>query len=242
MSNVHDALHALSDGADTTPPDWSQLHARAAQRRRRTRVAAVAGGSALALAAGLLGALVLLPEARPSQPLSGVQSFSDLGRAHVEHLVHYDISPPVGGDHNVVPTACGTYDRPVPNGNVVHSLEHGVVWVTYNPAEASPDDRRALADFQRSRHGVVVSPYPGMQQRLSVQAWGKELDLDGPDDRRLVEFYNQYVGMGPERFPGANCYGTDATVDDPNTYLSDPPLTLPGYAVSPPTGSSSRRR
>jgi Protein of unknown function (DUF3105) len=50
--------------------------------------------------------------------------------------VTYAQNPPVGGPHDLVWLNCGIYTAPVRNENAVHSLEHGAVWVTYQPSLA----------------------------------------------------------------------------------------------------------
>src|SRR3954468_23491462 len=66
--------------------------------------------------------------------LAGVKVYDVPGRNHVTGNVSYPQTPPVGGDHNSVWLNCGIYDQPVPNENAVHDLEHGAVWITYQPS------------------------------------------------------------------------------------------------------------
>jgi hypothetical protein len=65
--------------------------------------------------------------------IADIQYFSGLTDEHTSDNVNYVQNPPVGGDHNPAFLNCGIYDQPVENENAVHSLEHGVVWVTYQP-------------------------------------------------------------------------------------------------------------
>ncbi len=58
---------------------------------------------------------------------------------------------------------CGIYDQPVLNENAVHALEHGAVWITYNP-DLSADDVQKLRDLMPSSY-IVLSPYPGWTPR-----------------------------------------------------------------------------
>jgi hypothetical protein len=84
------------------------------------------------LVAGLVGYFVTRPDTHPTPP-QGVQTFSDLSRSHVTGQVNYPQTPPVGGDHNPVWLNCGVYTSPVASENAVHSMEHGAVWITYQP-------------------------------------------------------------------------------------------------------------
>jgi hypothetical protein len=64
--------------------------------------------------------------------------FIDVGPTslHVGGNIDYDQDlgiPPAGGPHNPSWQNCGFYDELVRDENAVHSLEHGAVWITYQP-------------------------------------------------------------------------------------------------------------
>src|SRR5213592_4260101 len=128
----------------------SQSHGRHVGSRRRGRWRAVALG--LVAAALVYG--------RPAATAGGIVTFSDLARDHVNGPITYPQVPPVGGPHNPVWLNCGIYDRPVPNENAVHSLEHGAVWITYEP-DLPAADVAQLRSLVRGHTYVILSPYPG---------------------------------------------------------------------------------
>lgn len=75
-----------------------------------------------------------------SKPLPGEQ-LADLGREHVPvgTPVKYNSNPPTSGNHypdwtrkGVYSEANGVYDQPKEDGNLIHSLEHGYIVVSYN--------------------------------------------------------------------------------------------------------------
>lgn len=140
--------------------------------------------------------------------IAGVQTYDNLARDHTQGNVDYEQQPPVGGPHNPVWLDCmGTvYDKPVPNENAVHSLEHGAVWITYQPG--LPDDQRqALAKQVEGQPYTLMSPYPEQQSPVVLSAWGHQLKLDSADDGRIEEFMRAYV-QGPQTpEPGASCTG-----------------------------------
>ena len=47
--------------------------------------------------------------------------------------IDYEQVPPLGGPHDPQWLACGVYDEPLRDENAVHDLEHGTVWITYQP-------------------------------------------------------------------------------------------------------------
>lgn len=65
--------------------------------------------------------------------LEAVVTYEGLERTHVEGDVDYEQSPPVGGPHAPIWQDCGFYDAPVRDERAVHSLEHGAVWIVYDP-------------------------------------------------------------------------------------------------------------
>lgn len=75
-----------------------------------------------------------------------------LGHNHVPGPVTYSVVPPVGGDHNATWMNCGIYNKPVPSEYAAHNLEHGAVWITYQPSLPSSEVAalRAFAERQSS--------------------------------------------------------------------------------------------
>lgn len=68
-----------------------------------------------------------------SKPLPGI-TVEDIGRRHVPDgtVVEYNSNPPTSGSHYEEWTPAGVYDRPISDGHLVHSLEHGYVIISYN--------------------------------------------------------------------------------------------------------------
>ena len=149
-------------------------------------------------------------EAAAKQPIQGVQSFDKLTQNHVETPVTYPQTPPVGGDHNPVWQNCGIYPAPVQNENGVHALEHGAVWVTYQPTlpAAQLDKLKTLA---RANNYMLLSPYEGIKSPVIATAWGKQLALPSADDPRLEVFLRTYLQGKQTPEPGAACTGGTGT-------------------------------
>jgi len=124
-----------------------------------------------------------------------------LGHNHVPGPVRYSVTPPVGGNHNPVWMNCGVYDKPVPNEHAVHNLEHGAVWITYQPSlpKSEVDALRAFVEQQSvvtpgqtgSRY-MDLTPYPGLPAPIVASSWGFQLRLTSPTDPRLQEFVNKF--------------------------------------------------
>ncbi len=163
----------------------------------------------LALLAAMMLAMVLLGivPALAQTPPEGVQSFEVPSRFHTEGPVSYDPIPPVGGDHAPVWQNCGFYDVPIQDENAVHSLEHGVVWITYEPDLLSPDQVEVLRGLASNHSHVLVSPYAGLPAPVVASAWGRQLSLEGAYDPRLEQFIAAFERGEQSPEPGAPCTG-----------------------------------
>jgi hypothetical protein len=144
-------------------------------------------------------------EAGSVDDIPGVQSWSDLSQDHVTTTVDYEQSPPVGGPHDPEWADCtGTvYDVEIRHENAVHSLEHGGVWITYDPEAVSADDIDTLAELA-DESGRMLSPYAGLDSPISIQAWGHQLKVDSADDPRLAQFAD-LLTFAANLEPGATC-------------------------------------
>ena len=130
------------------------------------------------------------------------------GQDHVTDPVDYDESPPVGGPHDPTWADCtGTvYDVDIRHENAVHSLEHGAVWITYNPDEVSAKDVETLAALVDGESGRMMSPYVGLDSPISLQSWNHQLTVDSASDKRIKQFAD-FLTRNGDFFPevGASC-------------------------------------
>lgn len=189
-----------------SPNSFSSKRAERHRKRQQTQGIKVMAG------VGTLAALILLILfTSGNQPggvgaIEGVQTFPNVERGHTAEPVTYDQTPPVGGRHNPVWQNCGVYTEPLVNENAVHSLEHGAVWITYQP-DLPADELQKLQDFTRRSGYRLLSPYPGLPSPIALSSWGYKLELDQADDQRLNDFIQKYEQnpQGPE--PGAPCTG-----------------------------------
>jgi hypothetical protein len=141
--------------------------------------------------------------------IEGVTTTTDLEADHVPGLPEPSATngvrlPPAGGDHDAVPLDCGVYAEPVGTWNAVHSLEHGVVWVTYEPGLPA-DQVATLAGDAAGHTHVIVSPFPEQASPVVLTAWGLQLRVDSASDPRVRAFIAKYE-KGPQTpEPGVPC-------------------------------------
>jgi hypothetical protein len=162
------------------------------------------------------------------QGLLDVYETYEAPQEHVTTAVDYAESPPVGGPHAPPPDwadCTGTvYDTEIRPENAVHGLEHGAVWITYDPDAVSEDDIDELASVIDGVPYRMMSPYPGQDSPISLQSWGHQLQLDSATDPRIkqfADFFTQNPEFTPE--PGASC-------ENPAFAASPLPPDAPGEA------------
>ena len=150
------------------------------------------------------GFVTALKRADASTP--GVKVFKVKEPNHVPARVKYEQNPPVGGPHNGTPQTCQIYTEPVANEHAVHSLEHGAVWITYRPGLPKAELDQLTGQARANPHRML-SPYPDLPNKVSLQAWGRQLETDDVSDDRIGKFLEAYTSgpQAPER--GAACSG-----------------------------------
>lgn len=122
--------------------------------------------------------------------------------------ISYDATPSWGGPHNGVWSACAgvVYDQPIPQENAAHSMEHGAAWVTYKP-DLPKDQVDTLRGLVEGTNYRMMSPFPGQDAAVKVQAWGRSVSAASADDSRVQDFLEQFTNgpQAPEK--GATCSG-----------------------------------
>ena len=175
----------------------------------------------------------------PSLQLPGIVTGNYKGSVHVlpTERVAYDHYPPIGGPHDGYWATCtGTvYTKAVRNENMVHALEHGSVWIAYNPDQVKGDALNKLVAKVQGKPYSMISPYPGLDQPISLQAWGHQLKVGNADDERIDEFITALrannnttpeVGascdaLGPGQFDPDNPPAFDPTPPGPDAKSMD---------------------
>jgi hypothetical protein len=143
-----------------------------------------------------LAYLLWLSQREPGE-IRDLTRFTGLSRDH-QLEVTYEATglPPAGGVHAPTWQNCGVYQEPVEIKYALHSLEHGALWLTYDPALAA-EEIAQLEAIGRDLTFVIVSPFPGQSSPIAATVWGIQLTLDDAGDRRLGDFVERYR-LGPQ--------------------------------------------
>jgi hypothetical protein len=135
------------------------------------------------------------------------QQVPSMGNQHLnpgEKFTAYNSTPPTSGPHDENPQPYGTYDSPVADERVVHSLEHGAVFIGHNGI--SEQDLANLKSLrQRWPRGkyqtvkIIIAPYPRLEPgTIALTAWGWIDKMTTYDERRILSFIAAHIERGPE--------------------------------------------
>ena len=138
--------------------------------------------------------------------VDGVLAYGKQTQNHVQGCVDYPVRPAVGGDHFQVWANCGFYTSPVPEEVAVHVLEHGGVWIAFDPSIGSADVAAIRKATAATSH-IIANPYPGLRDKVVMTAWSRQLTLESTTDARFQQFIDTYL-QGPNTPElGAPCSG-----------------------------------
>ena len=102
-----------------------------------------------------------------------------------------------------VAAAAGDYSLGVipPDGQLVHSLEHGYVDLWFQPtlpADQLAQLQTVASDFGRD---TLLIPRPSLPVPVAATAWHHRLLCQGENSGALTSFIATWRNKGPERIP-----------------------------------------
>lgn len=165
------------------------------------------GGVGILVAAGIFGVMTFAN--RSAEPLGPDYSknIPFEGATHVPEgtKVTYESNPPTSGPHWPDPLLDGIYDTEKPDEALVHSLEHGRIWVSYQP-DIGEAAIQALADTVKGQSHLVMTARAANETDIALAAWTRldafNLSEDGTfDTQRILDFILRYRDKGPEYVP-----------------------------------------
>ena len=144
----------------------------------------------------------------PSQSeatIEGLVEFPEPDRTHDPEF-RYEATPlpPAGGVHHPVWVNCGVYSEPLPVELAIHSLEHGAVWITYQP-ELDAAAITTLQNLAKGQTHILVSPYPDLKSPIVLTAWARQLEVESADDPRIAQFIETFLHGTQSPEPGVTC-------------------------------------
>lgn len=111
--------------------------------------------------------------------------------------ISYHTNPPTSGDHWPRPVALGIYDFPLPDEQIVHNLEHGAIWISYNGIDDKT--KQALENIAKKYpNGVVMTPRSENDKKIALASWGYLDKFDDFNEKRVVKFIISNINNSPE--------------------------------------------
>lgn len=187
-----------------TSSSWKTAPSPQPQRRLPGWVWLMMGGLLAVLL--VLGLFYLGQQGVAQVNIEDLVVFPNPGAGHQEGDINYAEDMPVGGLHNPAWQNCGIYDQPIRTENVIHSLEHGAVWIAYQP-DLPTSQVDILRNLVRQASLVILAPRPGLADAIVATAWRVQLPLTDAADERLPLFLKRYQRGPYAPEPGAPCAG-----------------------------------
>ena len=195
----------------------AQMKREQARRKRNRLVGIIVGIVAAVAVVAVVVTLVVTSNANNNVPvgstkaIKGLKTFSNLPNNHVDPTVVdykalYGMDPPAGGNHWGEWLNCGRYSQPQQNERAVHDLEHGAVWITYDPSKVTEAQITTMMKTLPTTY-LTVSPYDNLPTPVVASAWGKQVQLTGPTDKRLASFITQFWRSTKSPEPTSPCTG-----------------------------------
>lgn len=129
------------------------------------------------------------------------ESIAIQGREHISvgsSHEEYNSNPPTSGSHYAQPTDWGVYQDELKDENVIHSLEHGGIWISYQPSIDEETKEKLEAIGKKYSGSVVVSPRTANDSPIALASWGRLEKLMTFDETRIVEFIKRNKNKSPE--------------------------------------------
>lgn len=134
------------------------------------------------------------------------EAIAEQGANHIEQGSDhppYSSNPPTSGPHWATPEECKIYTSEVPDEAVLHSLEHGAVWVTYKDKD-NKELVSKLTDLIKGESGkLILSPRSKNDSPIALASWGRLMKLGSFDGEKIAEFISANKNQSPEPF--ASC-------------------------------------
>lgn len=114
----------------------------------------------------------------------------------------YNSNPPTSGPHYANSQPAGIYDKPVPDGNLIHSMEHGAVILWYKPDLPASDSAKLKSIFNdASASKKIIVPRDSLDVPVALTSWGRLLKLQTIDENQIKTFMETNEDRGPEKAP-----------------------------------------
>src|SRR6476620_8069250 len=119
-------------------------------------------------------------------------------------------------------------------------MEHGAVWITYNPDKVSKADVATLGKLVDGVTHRLMSPYKGLDSPISLQSWNHQLKVSKVSDKRIKQFADFFT-QNSDFFPeiGASCENPAFKANPVVNGAASTPVGPSDPATTPSSGAPS---
>lgn len=139
-----------------------------------------------------------------SKEVEGTQVYKGVSREHIQSGTPgsgYNSNPPSSGPHWQGSAKNGIYDKELADEQLIHSLEHGYIWISYK-SDAPDDVKNKLKEIaENDSWKIVLEPRDKNDTMIALVGWARVLNLDNLDEKRIKDFISTYRNRGPEKTP-----------------------------------------
>jgi hypothetical protein len=161
----------------------------------------IIGGITIAVLAVIIGVAAMSPESKPAIG----KDYANQGQEHIKiGVTHppYNSNPPTSGWHYEQPAPWGVHTEALPDEAAVHNLEHGGIWISYNPDKVDKKTIEQLTNLTKSyKSKVILTPRKANETKIALASWTKLETLDSFDEAKIKDFIARNKNKGPEQVP-----------------------------------------
>ncbi len=157
------------------------------------------------LVIGTFGFIIFKNSKQPVVERPGM-AHEDKGRQHVASNAATYGGPeaPTSGDHSD-PLEWQAYGQEIPDINVIHNMEHGGVYISYQPDLPADVVQQIKSIFfpPYTKQGfsaskAILAPRAKNEALITMSSWNRSQKFESFDEEKMVQYYRQNVGKSPE--------------------------------------------
>lgn len=157
-----------------------------------------------AIAVSFVGAIVVGKMNQPPEPPRPGVEQADHGREHVNSQKYGGDQPPTSGAH-ANPVTWGVYDTEVRDDQTIHNMEHGGVYISYQPSLPKEQVEKLTSllsepfidpKFQPKK--IVLAPRAANKSPIELSSWRRSEALASYDQDKIEDYIVRNLGKSPE--------------------------------------------
>lgn len=112
----------------------------------------------------------------------------------------HNSNPPSSGAHMAQTSGWGVYKRELNDLMAIHDLEHGGIWISYQPGLDEDMVKELKSVARQNPAATLMSPRSANPAPIAIVSWGRVMYLETPDTERIQNFIDSYKNDTHEPF------------------------------------------